>query len=48
MLLKIDTNEEDLIRAAYYIIKNFGEVDSNFKEVFAGLHGKVKDYLFIN
>lgn len=30
------------------MIKNFGEVESNFRDVFAGLHGKIKDFIFIN
>lgn len=29
------------------MVKSFGEVDSNFKEVFSELHLKLKDFLFL-
>jgi hypothetical protein len=48
MLTKVDIDQDDMIRNAYYVLKNFGEVDSNFREVFAAMHGKVKDFLFIS
>ena len=48
MLTKVDADQEDLIRNAYYLIRNFGEVDSNFREVFAGMQGRLKDFLFIS
>ena len=43
-----ETNQEELIRNAYYVIKSFGEVDNNFKGLFVNLHQRIKDYLFIS
>ena len=37
-----------MIRNAYFIVKNFGEVDSNFRQTFADLHLKFKNYLFVS
>ena len=37
-----------MIRSAYYIIKNFADVDNNFRQIFSELHGRFKDYLFLN
>lgn len=43
-----EINQEDVIRNVYFIIKNFGEVDNNFKSLFGDLQSKLKDYLFLN
>lgn len=31
----------------FYILRNFGEVENNFKNLFIQLHIKIKDFLFI-
>jgi hypothetical protein len=43
-----DINGEEMVRAAYFVIKNFGDVENNFKDVFMDLHSKLKDFLFMS
>lgn len=42
-----EPNGEETTRAAYFVVKSFGEVDNNFKEVFGELHLRLKEYLFL-
>ena len=37
-----------MIRNALFILKSFGDVDNNFKGLFADLYVKIKSYLFLN
>lgn len=43
-----DVSAEDIARNAFFVIKSFGEVENNFREVFVDLHLKLKDFLFLN
>lgn len=43
-----DEVSEELVRAAYFVLKSFSEVDNNFRDVFADLHIRVKEFLFLN
>lgn len=43
-----DVSSEDIVRNAFFVIKSFGEVENNFREVFVDLHLKLKDFLFLN
>lgn len=45
---KSETSGEEIVRAAYFVLKSFSEVDNNFREVFADLHVRLKDFLFLN
>ena len=36
-----------MIRIIYFIIRSFGDVDNNFRSLFIALHGKLKEFLFI-
>lgn len=42
-----ESSGEETIRAAYFVVKSFGEVESNFREVFSELQLKLKDFLFL-
>jgi len=37
-----------MIRNIFAVIKNFGEVDSNFKNLFLDMQAKLKPYLFLS
>lgn len=36
------------MRQALTVVRSFGEVDNNFREVFVGLHNQLKPFLFLN
>lgn len=43
-----DISSQDIARNAFFVIKSFGEVENNFREVFVDLHLRLKDFLFLN
>ena len=40
-------NEESLMRMLYFLIRNFSEVDNNFKSLFEDVHTHLKGFLFV-
>lgn len=48
MVQKGEKNGDEIVRAAFFVLTSFSEVDNNFRDVFQELQAHLRPYLFLN
>lgn len=48
MAQKRENNGDEIVRAAFFVITSFSEVDNNFRDVFQELQAHLRPYLFLS